>query len=184
MKKILATLTLIGAVVASPLIVLAAPQTMPDGTVFDAEFYAQNNPDVVAALGTDAGLLYQHYVMFGKNEGRLPYAQSSTAANTNGTTMTLQDGTVFDPIYYAQNNPDVVAALGTDANLLAQHYIQFGKAEGRKPSAGGVITNTATNVTPAVTGATKETLIARMNSIVDTNEHHPKIEDRPSVLTH
>ena len=127
MKKLLATVTLTGAVVASPLTAFAAPQTMPDGTIFDAEYYAQNNPDVVAALGTDAGILYQHYVMSGKNEGRLPYAQTSTATNTTGTTMCLADGTVFDPVYYAQNNPDVVAALGTDANLLAQHYLQSGK---------------------------------------------------------
>lgn len=162
MKKLLATFTLIGAVVASPLTALAAPQTMPDGTVFDAEYYAQNNPDVVAVLGTDAGVLYQHYVMFGKNEGRLPYAQSSAATNTNGTTMALPDGTVFDPVYYAQNNPDVVAVLGTDANLLAQHYIQFGKAEGRKPSAGGITASQS----PISTTAQRDSFdynLARMN---------------------
>ena len=176
MKKFLATLTLIGAVVASPLTVLAAPQTMPDGTVFDAEYYAQSNPDVVAVLGTDAGVLYQHYVNFGKKEGRLPYAQSS-AATTNAATMTLSDGTVFDPVYYAQSNPDVVGILGTDANTLAQHYIQFGKKEGRKPSAGGVTTNTTPVATPAVTGATKDTLIAKMNSIVSTNEHKTIVRD-------
>jgi len=51
----------------------AAPETMPDGTVFDAEYYAQTYPDVVAALGTDAGAMYQHYVTFGRNEGRLAY---------------------------------------------------------------------------------------------------------------
>ena len=174
MKKFLATLTLIGAVVASPLTVLAAPKTMPDGTVFDAEYYAQSNPDVVAVLGTDAGVLYQHYVNFGKKEGRLPYAQSS-AATTNAATMTLSDGTVFDPVYYAQSNPDVVGILGTDANTLAQHYIQFGKKEGRKPSAGGVTTNTTPVATPTVTGATKDTLIAKMNSIVSTNEHSTEI---------
>ena len=69
MKKLLATVTLTGAVVASPLTAFAAPQTMPDGTIFDAEYYAQKNPDVVAALGTDAGILYQHYVMSGKMKG-------------------------------------------------------------------------------------------------------------------
>ena len=29
----------------------AAPVTMPDGGIFDAEYYAQTNPDVVAILG-------------------------------------------------------------------------------------------------------------------------------------
>lgn len=45
----------------------AAPETMPDGTVFDAEYYAQMYPDVVAVFGTDAGAMYQHYVTYGRN---------------------------------------------------------------------------------------------------------------------
>lgn len=53
---------------------LAAPKTMSDGGIFDAEYYAQNNPDVTAALGTDEEVLYQHYKTFGEKEGRLPYA--------------------------------------------------------------------------------------------------------------
>lgn len=57
-----------------PLRVQAAPRQMPDGTIFDAEFYAGQYPDVVAVLGTDPDLLYQHYLTCGKAEGRLPYA--------------------------------------------------------------------------------------------------------------
>ena len=37
----------------------AAPEAMPDGTTFDAEFYAANNPDVVAVYGTDADKYYR-----------------------------------------------------------------------------------------------------------------------------
>lgn len=54
----------------------AAPKTMADGSVFDAEFYAATYPDVVKALGTSEAALYQHYVLFGKNEGRLPFGNS------------------------------------------------------------------------------------------------------------
>lgn len=43
------------------------------------------------------------------------------------------DGVVFDPVYYAEKNPDVVACLGTDANLLFTHYVNFGINEGRAP---------------------------------------------------
>ena len=57
-----------------PIRAMAAPEQMPDGNVFDAEYYAQQNPDVVAALGTDPALLYQHYLLCGQAEGRLPYA--------------------------------------------------------------------------------------------------------------
>ena len=42
--------------------------TIPDW--FDAEFYAANNSDVVAALGSGADALYNHYVTYGKAEGR------------------------------------------------------------------------------------------------------------------
>jgi len=52
--------------------VCAQPVTMEDGTVFDAEYYAQANPDVAAAFGTDADTLYLHYQLYGKAEGRLP----------------------------------------------------------------------------------------------------------------
>ena len=51
----------------------AAPQQMADGNIFDAEFYAAAYPDVVAVFGTDANMLYMHYVLAGAAEGRLPY---------------------------------------------------------------------------------------------------------------
>lgn len=94
--------------------VKAAPKTMADGTVFDAEFYAATYPDVVAAFGTDEALLYQHYVTNGKAEGRMACAIA------------------FDPVYYAERYPDVKAAFGDNAELLYQHYIMFGMAEGRE----------------------------------------------------
>ncbi len=37
----------------------------------------------------------------------------------------------FDPVYYANEYPDVTAIYGYDANLLYQHYVNFGVKEGR-----------------------------------------------------
>ena len=116
----------------------AAPKTMPDGGMFDAEYYAQTNPDVVAVLGTDENVLYQHYLSSGRLEGRQPYAPGASTAQTPGAFVTLPDGTLFDAAYYAAANPDVAAILGTDATVLAQHYMTSGKLEGRKPNAGTV----------------------------------------------
>ncbi len=65
--------------------VFAAPKTMADGGVFDPEYYAQQNPDVVAALGTDENVLYQHYLNNGKSEGRLPYEVNVSAATVTRT---------------------------------------------------------------------------------------------------
>lgn len=49
-----------------------------------------------------------------------------------GGTLTAHAEEAFDATYYAQTNPDVVQAVGMDANALYQHYVTFGKAEGRK----------------------------------------------------
>ena len=70
-----AALFILLAFMLLPAKAMAAPQQMPDGNVFDAEYYAQQNPDVVAVLGTDPALLYRHYLTCGKTEGRLPYAK-------------------------------------------------------------------------------------------------------------
>lgn len=79
MKKRFLTLCSVVLLTAGSQTVLAAPQTMPDGTVFDAEYYAEAYPDVAAVLGTDAAVLYQHYVNHGKQEGRSPYAADVAA---------------------------------------------------------------------------------------------------------
>ena len=78
LKTLLAVIAAAG-ILFSSVSVCAAPQTMPDGQIFDPAFYAATYPDVAAAMGTDPAALYQHYVQFGKAEGRLPYAVDSEA---------------------------------------------------------------------------------------------------------
>ncbi len=56
------------------------PVTIGDATI-DAEYYAEQNPDVAAVFGTDAEILFQHYIMKGQAEGRLPY---DTLGETKG----------------------------------------------------------------------------------------------------
>ena len=56
--------------------VVAAPQQMADGNLFDPAFYAAAYPDVAAVFGTDPNMLYMHYVLAGQAEGRLPYADT------------------------------------------------------------------------------------------------------------
>lgn len=84
MKKILRSLQIIimaaaFAVLFDTVHVNAAPKQMADGNVFDAEFYAAAYPDVKAVFGNNEALLYQHYISFGINEGRLPYAVDASA---------------------------------------------------------------------------------------------------------
>ncbi|MCC8127642.1 MAG: hypothetical protein LIO92_09625 [Clostridiales bacterium] len=77
---------------ASSICVYAAPAVMPDGQTFDAEYYAAANPDVTAAIGTDESALYDHYLNFGKAEGRLAYEgdTGSTAESSENTEETTE----------------------------------------------------------------------------------------------
>ena len=88
-----------------PLIRQARIRRIRQSPLFDAVFYAERNPDVVAA-GVD---LAKHYYLSGWKEYRNPSVEFSTRR-------------------YLQANPDVVAA---DINPLL-HYIDRGKAEGRQ----------------------------------------------------
>ena len=133
------------AVFAVDIKVEAAPRTMPDGTVFDAEFYAASYPDVVAALGNNADIMYVHYVLFGKAEGRLAVAPGTA-------TPTASVGS-FDAAYYAARYPDVANCLGYDPNLLKLHYDLYGKNEGRFANAAEEAAAIGASVTPAVTPA-------------------------------
>lgn len=72
MKKFLMGLLVCVMVFGSVMTVSAAPQSF-DGVMFDPEFYAVNNPDVVAVVGNNADLLFAHYMNFGVNEGRAPF---------------------------------------------------------------------------------------------------------------
>lgn len=61
-------------------------------------------------------------------------AQASATYFRDYDLQYMSDGGLFDPIYYARNNPDVVSVMqSTDKNVLYQHYLNYGKAEGRMP---------------------------------------------------
>lgn len=75
---------------------LAEEKVMPDGGMFDAAYYAQSNPDVVAVFGTDENALYEHYKLCGQAEGRQPY-EIKTSAGGNAvsegfTTFKVEKG--------------------------------------------------------------------------------------------
>lgn len=95
MKKTLLAAMAATMVLSSSLTAFAAPETMPDGTIFDAEYYAQNNPDVVAVFGTDKDVLFTHYTTYGKTEGRLPYANSNNSVLENGAVLVSSSTDAF-----------------------------------------------------------------------------------------
>lgn len=96
--------------------------SVPAYAAFDATYYAQQNPDVVAAIGTNPADLETHYNVFGKKEGR-----AGSVDEAGGSALRQ----IFDAEFYAKMNPDVVAVYGKDANALFNHFLQFGIKEGR-----------------------------------------------------
>ena len=129
MKKKLSIVTLLTIVMTMcfGMTAFASPKTMPDGTVFDAEYYAKTYPDVVSAIGTDENALYQHYVMAGKAEGRHPVAPvqtteskpSTSSSNLDNTLASIQNklstGTVAPLI--SDMNSKIVNKFNADENI-------------------------------------------------------------------
>lgn len=98
--------------------VYAAPETMPDGTMFDAEYYAQTYPDVVAVLGTDKNALYSHYVTYGKAEGR-------SAVNPLTTPTVTDTAAATEPsngMPYIERLPEDVALMGGNTSVIRKDY--------------------------------------------------------------
>ena len=116
MKKKLSIVTLLTIVMTMcfGMTAFASPKTMPDGTVFDAEYYAKTYPDVSSAIGTDENALYQHYVMAGKAEGRHPVAPAQTTTSTTTASSSNLDNTLVS----IQNklSTGTVAPLISDMN--------------------------------------------------------------------
>jgi hypothetical protein len=87
----------------------AQVKTMSDGTQFDAEYYAAQNPDVVAACGNNETALFQHYVQFGKAEGRAPFANGTAGTPVAASANSIKDqvaalGITYDPSRDSQIN--------------------------------------------------------------------------------
>lgn len=80
--------------------------------VFDAEYYAETDPELKAAFGDDAEALFQHYVTYGLSQGR---AGSRT----------------FNVVEYRNAYADLNAAFGDNWDAYVDHYLTCGIAEGR-----------------------------------------------------
>ena len=126
--------------------------------LFDASYYAEKNPDVVAAFGTDANVLYSHYVNNGIHEGRNAgplfdvkkyrennsdleglYADTWEAYVNQYLTEGLKEGLIcyceeFVAASYANRYSDLRNVYGYDVKRLYTHYITCGKKEGRNAS--------------------------------------------------
>lgn len=159
MKKILQRF-LSGAMMAFALFIgcgmIGNAANMTD--LFDAAYYAEKNPDVVAVYGNTPGALYSHYVNCGIHEGRNAgplfdvkeyrknnhdlegiYGNNWAAYVNQYLTEGLKEGRVgygeeFDAASYANRYSDLKNVYGYDLKKLYTHYVSHGKKEGRNAS--------------------------------------------------
>ena len=82
--------------------------------IFDATYYAKNNADVVAAVGSDESKLLSHFINYGMAEGR-------------------QGCETFDVLSYYNANADLRRAYGTSKGWepYYNHYLNYGCKESR-----------------------------------------------------
>jgi len=99
--------------------------------VFDPEYYAEHNADVVAAFGTDEAALFTHFAVFGVNEGR-------------------QGMAAFNVSEYRNAYADLQAAFGDDWDAYVNHYMTTGVYEGRTAGVYGSIVTEAPSVDTTV----------------------------------
>lgn len=120
MKKVLFVLSVFCTVF---LISAVAEIPVNAAEAFDPVYYAAAYPDVAAAVGTDAAALLNHYLLYGKNEGRLPNASAEPGAEIevfNEENLNQTKG--FEPVPMAKlANLSSLRKKATDGEL-AQAY--------------------------------------------------------------
>lgn len=126
-KKMMAVCMAAAVIAGNSMTVFAVPMTMSDGTVFDGEYYAQNNPDVVAVYGTDTAALFSHYQSYGRAEGRAPAENGAVSVgNFVDKTQTEQKKTEQTQESKTEQSEtksqDVTKEEQSEAERLAQYY--------------------------------------------------------------
>ena len=96
-------------------------------SVFDANYYLSNNPDVAKATAGNSELALDHFISYGMSEGRRGSAS-------------------FDVQSYFNEYPDLRAAFGFDLVKYYEHYVTAGKAEGRHGTGCSKIEGYATTI--------------------------------------
>lgn len=112
-KKLISTVATVVLALNLPISVLAAPKQMPDGGIFDPEYYIETYPDVASVLGTDENVLYEHYKNYGQVEGRLPFSinENMVVFNALNQAMTSNGTISFDAAYKELKKSQQYAAI-------------------------------------------------------------------------
>lgn len=96
---------------------------------FDAEFYANQNPDVVEQLGDNPEVLHNHYITYGKAEGRLPYQNAPvpvqiTVGRVGETSNAAYQEVLNQLTYIPENLKSCFIKKGWVLNLTSEDIAQ------------------------------------------------------------
>ena len=115
---------------------MAQEREMPDGQKFDAEFYAAAYPDVTAEIGTAEADLYQHYVTYGKAEGRKAYATDQPVVNK---TLLCTKSSAYDTLEDRRINVELAADRINGIILTPGSTFSFSKSVGTRTKENGYV---------------------------------------------
>lgn len=180
-RSLLSALLVAVMLIGNCLVVSAAPQTMPDGNVFDAEYYAQSNPDVAAAVGTDANALYQHYVNFGRAEGRLPYAGATAAAAPSAGAVAAGPGARLLDRSTIQFSAHFTSLPASDDGVL--YVYELAVFEDAVPAGRAPITSLPMTADPVVTFPYTAARLYEKFAFVTIKGGVPTIAGNPQFIT-
>ena len=97
-------------------------------TAVDTGYYSNKYSDLKNAFGTDSRRLMDHWITYGRFEGRSPKNGISEDGWVHARSVNLET------MFYANKYPDLKNAFGYDAEKLYQHWMTSGRAEGRIPN--------------------------------------------------
>lgn len=114
--------------------------------------YLAVNLDLYATYGFHEVNVSEHYILFGRDEGR----------STDG----------FDAVQYLRNYGDLRAAFGSDLSAATRHYVQYGNAAGRTDSLlSTAMTETEwANWLASSAGTNSQTVLTEADELVDNSE--------------
>ena len=124
----------------------AAPVTEPDGTVFDAEYYAAQNPDVTAVFGTSGDAMWKHYETYGRKEGRKPCADGAVPQAAEQPVLSE----VTFPLYpnrSSNRNAEKACSVLDGTVIAAGEEFSYNGTLGRRTAAAGYV------IAPVVNGS-------------------------------
>lgn len=133
-----------------------APKKEEYKDVFNATFYATNNPDLGAAGLKTEDQLFNHFVNSGMSEGR-------------------QGSEEFNVQAYRARYADLNEKYGDDLKAYYLHYIRSGKAEGRNGRADGKTSATTPVPAPQTPSANTLSLTGRYYQTKDCVNYKPYV---------